>query len=202
MGSRAEILSIKKNIIVNRNRKKNKSVVTMSICSFIIVTTLLCMSIESVGITQIASSMCHIYNPVNSLYNDNSSLVFANAGLTTNNTDFTLPIVSRKYEILVNGDIAIEVIDSIMVKALESGVVEDIGVSNDGIKYIRIMHTVDCYTIIENVDIIGVIKYEKVKKGQEIATANLGDKITVKIFYCGSKVTNIKINQSKIIWKM
>ena len=174
----------------------------MSICSFVIVAILLCLSIESIGISQIASSMCHVYNPVNSLYSDNSSLVFANAGETIDNTDFTLPIVSGKYEILGNGDIVIDVVNSIMVKAIESGAIEDIGITNDGIKYIRIMHSIDTYTIIENVDIVGVDKYEKVKKGQKIATAKAGEKITVKIYCYGNKVTNIKINQSKIIWKL
>ena len=202
MGNKAKILSIKQNIIEIKTIKKNKSFSIIPICAFVIVAILLCMSIDSVGITQIASSMCYVYNPVNSLYNDNSSLVFANAGLVTGNTDFTLPIVSNKYEILGNGDIVIEVVNSIMVKAIESGVVEDIGISNDGIKYIRIMHSLDTHTIIENVDIIGVNEYDKIKKGQEIATAKLGDKVVVKIFHMGSKVENIKINQSKIIWKL
>lgn len=201
MGNRAQILSVKQNFIVARSRKRNKSIPLMSICSFVIVAILLCLSIESIGISQIASSMCHVYNPVNSLYSDNSSLVFANAGMVTNNTDFTLPIVSGKYEVLGNGDIVIDVVNSIMVKAIEGGYIEDIGITNDGIKYIRIMHTLDVHSFIENVDIIGVNKYEKVKKGQEIATAKVGEKVTVKLFCYGSKVTNIKINQSKIIWK-
>ena len=100
MGNKAKILSIKQNIIVIENKKKSRSNFIIPVCSFVIVAVLLCMSIESIGITQIASSMCYVYNPVNSLYNDNSSLVFANAGISKNNVDFTLPIVSNKYEIL------------------------------------------------------------------------------------------------------
>ena len=201
MGNKAKILSIKQNIIVIENKKKSRSNFIIPVCSFVIVAVLLCMSIESIGITQIASSMCYVYNPVNSLYNDNSSLVFANAGISKNNLDFTLPIVSNKYEILSNGDIVIDVVNSIMVKSLENGVIDYIGVTNDGVKYIRIMHTIDAYTLIENVDIVGVNLHEVVKKGQEIATAKPGSKITVKIFYAGNKITNIKISQSKIIWK-
>ncbi len=201
MESKAKILSIKQNIIVVRGSKRSKGSLLIPLCSFLIVSILLCMSIESVGINQIASSMCRVYNPVNSLYNDNSSLVFASAGISTN-ADFTLPIVSNKYEILGNGNIVIEVVNSIIVKSLENGSVEETGISNDGVKYIRIMHSLDLYTVIENVDIVGVKEFDKVKKGQEIATAKLSEKIIVKIFYCGNQVTNIKINQSKIIWKL
>lgn len=202
MKSRAEILSIKQNlIIVGKKNNRNRNIFYSSICAVIIVSILLCMSIDSVGVMQVASSMYYVYNPVNSLYSDNSSLIFANATITQNNLDFTVPIVSAKSEVLSSGDIVFQVINSIMVKSVENGIIEDIGVTNDGIKYIKIMHTVDVKSYIENVDIVGVNKYDRVKKGQEIATAKLGESIKLKILVNGEQLQNLKIQQSKIVWK-
>lgn len=199
MESKAIILSIKQNLICQQKTKKRSGVVFIS--SFIIVIFLLCMSIESVSFGEFAHSVCYIYNPVNSLYGDNSAIVFANTNLPANNTDFTIPIVSNKYEVLVNGDVVFEVVNSIMVKSIEDGIVEECGISNDGIKYIKIRHTIDVYSIIENVDIIGVNVYDKVKQGQEIATAKLGQNIKLQIFVKDEKLQNLQIHQSKIIWK-
>ena len=202
MKSRAEILSIRQNLIVVGKKNRRHSNLTLSlISSVLIVTVLLCMSIESVGVMQVASFMYHVYNPVNSLYSDNSSLIFASATISQANIDFSVPIVSNKSEILSSGEIIFQVVNSIMVKSIENGIIEDIGVTNDGVKYIKIMHTVDIISYIENVDIIGVSKYDRVKKGQEIATAKVGEKIKLKILVNGEQLQNLKIHQSKIIWK-
>ena len=202
MRSKAEILSIKQNfILIGKKNKYYRHVAIPSICAFLIVTILLCMSIETVGVMEVASSMSYVYNPVNSLYSDNSSLIFASATLSQTNMDFSVPIVSSKSEVLSGGDMIFTVVNSIMVKSIENGIIEDIGVTNDGIKYIKIMHSVDVCSYIENVDIVGVSRFDKVKKGQEIATAKLGDNIKLKIFFKGEQLQNIKIHQSKIVWK-
>ena len=202
MRSKAEILSIKQNLInVGKKQRNSRNIAVPSICAFLIVAILLCMSIETVGVMEVASSMYYVYNPVNSLYSDNSSLIFASATISQNNIDFSVPIVSSKSEVLTGGDMIFTVVNSIMVKSIENGIVEDIGVTNDGIKYIKIMHTMDICSYIENIDVVGVAKFDKVKKGQEIATAKLGENIKLKIIFKGEQLQNIKIQQSKIIWK-
>jgi DNA-binding protein len=91
--------------------------------------------------------------------------------------------------------------NSIMVKSSESGVVEEVGVSLNGVKYIKIKHCLDVQSVIENVDIIGVQEGEIVKKGQDIATAVEGQKIVMKLYVQDVKLTNIELNQSKIVWE-
>ena len=202
MKSRAEILSVKQNIInVGKKKSRHIGIIMPSVCAVIIVTILVCLSIESVGVMQVASSMYHVYNPVNSLYSDNSSLIFASTSISQNNIDFSVPIVTNKSEILSSGDVIFQVVNSIMVRSIENGIIEDIGITNDGIKYIKIMHSVDIKSYIENVDIVGVSQYDRVKKGQEIATAKVGENIRLKIIVNGEQIQNLKINQSKIIWK-
>ena len=55
--------------------------------------------------------------------------------------------------------------------------------------------------MVENIDIIGVSEFETVKKGQDIATAKVGEKVTFKIYENDNIVKNLKINQSKITWE-
>ena len=88
-----------------------------------------------------------------------------------------------------------------MVGACEAGIVEEVGTTNDGIKYIKIKHCLDIYSLIENVDMIGVAKGEVVKRGQDIATAKTGNTVTLRLFEGDTQLTNIKVEQSKIIWQ-
>ena len=91
--------------------------------------------------------------------------------------------------------------NSIMVKATEGGVVEEVGTTLDGVKYIKLKHALDVHSVVENLDIVGVAEGDIIKKGQDIATAKVGESIVLKLYLGDSQITNIKINQSKIIWE-
>ena len=91
--------------------------------------------------------------------------------------------------------------NSIMIMAIESGVVREVGQTLDGVKYIKIQHSAEVESVIENVDIVGVVEGNIVKRGQDIATARLGEIITLKIFDKGSQVDTLRVNQSRVLWK-
>lgn len=146
--------------------------------------------------------MTYVYNPVNSLYNDTGELTFTSGvAIEKELLDFIIPIKAKNIDIDVTGSIVFEIGESIMVKSPEAGVVSEIGFSNDGVKYIKIKHGIEMSTVISNLDIIGVVEGEVVKKGGDIATAKEGESITMQIFENNVPLTNLKINQSKIIWK-
>lgn len=197
---RVQILSIKENTI----RVKVKSARNSILVPLCLSTTIMFMLLFSFGgsnIKEVGSNMAYLYSPLNSLYNDSSSVAFASAMLDKENVDFVLPMGGTVAQVGENGDICLVVNNSIMVKSCESGVVEDVGITLDGVKYIKIMHTMDIYSIVENVNIVGVAKGDIVKKGQDIATALEGETITLRLFNKGSQINNIKINQSKIVWE-
>ena len=193
------ILSIKKNEITINLKKKHRSHSGISL--FIIAIFLVCFSFNVGEIKSIGLSMAQIYNPVSSLYNDNSDVVFTNALVSTNNLDFVVPLMGSNYEISIDGTIAFEVATSIMVKACESGYVEDVGITNNGVKYIKIKHSDSIWSLYENVDIVGIQKNETVKKGQDIATAKTNSKVFFQIFNGDIKISNLKINAVKIVWE-
>lgn len=201
MKNRVEILSIKKNIIVYKKREKRIFNIVFPLCILSLIVIMVGSYFRRTVINEVVSNMCYIYNPVNTLYSDNGSIVFASVGIVSKESlDFVVPIVTTEAEVENNGNINFMVANSIMVKSIENGVVEEVGVTNDGIKYVVIAHNPDVYSVVENLDILGVEKGDIVKRGQDISTAKVGEYVTVKIFDGGAQVNNLKINQSKIVW--
>jgi len=196
MERRVSILSVKKNEITIKIKKKRPY---FAYSFVIILAFLLCFTFGTSELKSIGISMSQIYNPVSSLYNDNSDVVFTSGSL--NDLSFAVPLMGANYEISSDGTIEFEVIKSIMVKSCEAGVVEDIGVTNNGIKYIKIKHTEEIWSLIENVDIVGVQENDIVKRGQDVATAKEKSKVYFQLYKDNVKITNIKINSAKIIWE-
>ena len=189
------ILSLSKNeIIINPKHKKTKN-------SFLLYSSLCVVALISIVCftnSMVLNDFIAVYNPVNSLYNDNSDVVFTGGGLTK--LEFTLPILGAG---ITNNSGVIEffVGKSIMVRATESGIVSDCGTTLNGVKYIKIKHSDSVYSVLENLDIIGVAQFDTVKRGQDIATAKVGETVILKIFENDIPVQNLKINQSKISWE-
>ena len=199
MGNKVQILSVKQNRIIHKVRKQKLKLVT-PVCLSIIVGIVTFFSLNNASISKICNNMCYVYNPVNTLYNDNGNIIFTSINIVNKgNLDFVLPVSGAIVEVGGNGNIMLTISKSIMVKSCENGVIDEVGTSIDGIKYIKILHTVDMYSIIENLDVVGVVEGETVKRGQDIATAKDGSVVTLRIFNNGEQCSNIKINQSKII---
>ena len=194
-----QILSLTKNEIIIKKPRKNRGILFLS-CILILILSIGILSLDS--LSNITTEMTYVYNPVNSLYNDTGELTFTSGiAIEKELLDFIIPIKAKNIEIDVTGSIVFEIGESIMVKSPEAGVVSEIGFSNDGVKYIKIKHGIEMSTVISNLDIIGVVEGEVVKKGGDIATAKEGESITMQIFENNVPLTNLKINQSKIIWK-
>ncbi len=196
--SNVQILKITKTEIIIKKPRKPKRLMVSSLILIILLTVVLSME----GLSTIASGMVHIYSPVNSLYNDIGDVVFTDGVVVEKEMlDFIIPIRGGNVEVDASGNILFYVDNSIMVKSPEAGVIDDIGFSNDGKKYIKIRHTIEMYSIISNVDVIGVTQGEVVKKGTDIATAKENEIVSMQILENNIPLSNIKVNQSKIIWK-
>ena len=98
MRSKVQILSVKKNTI-NIKVRSNKQVFLVPLCIASIAIFMLCFSFGGTSIKEVGSSMAYIYNPVNSLYSDNSSIVFASALIEKESLDFVLPMSGTKAEL-------------------------------------------------------------------------------------------------------
>ena len=188
------LLNVKKNEIVIKVKKK-RHYFSWSILPIIAI--MFCLSLNFFGMQELGLNMSKIFNPVNSLYSDNSDVIFTGGNLS--GMDFSVPLLGANYNI-DNGTIYFEVKSSIMVKSCGSGIVSEVGSTNDGVKYIKIMHSENIWSLYENVDILGVQKDQIVKKGQDIATAKVGEIVSFQMFNNDSKI-NIKINATKIVWE-
>lgn len=199
MRNHVEILSLKENkIIIKKNNKTKKFLLPISLSVIVLFVTF--FSIGGTSIIGMRNYLSYVFDPVNSLYSDNSTIIFTSlSGNNKENLNFTLPIISGNVNVNTSGDIILEVTNSIMVKSIEGGIIEDVGMSNDGVKYIKILHSLSISSMIENVDMVGVKIGDNVKKGQDIATAKLGNIVTLRLYENDIQMSNIKINQSKII---
>ena len=194
MEKHAIVLNINKNEIKYRHpsrSSKNKLSILLSLVILIVI-----LPICNINVRQ---SMLRVYNPVSSLYNDNSKAIFTFAQ-SKNWNDFALPLVTSEVEI-DNGNVYLTATNSIMVNSIEDGVIEDCGTSNDGVRYIKISHTSEIMSVIINVDIIGVEVGEVVRRGQNMATVRIGQKITLQIFQGENQIKELTLNQSKLVWK-
>jgi len=191
---------IKHDIVIRKKRSKNKIfIASLFLISFLIIGN---FTVVKDDLRTLINRATTVYNPVNSLYNDNSSAIFTSGALMEKEAlNFIIPIKTTSCNIGDGGELCFDVTNSIMVMACEDGVVEDIGTTLDGVKFIKIKHTIGIYSVLENLEIIGVAKGNIVKKGEDIATATQGNKITLKIYENDILVSNLKINQSKIEWK-
>ena len=191
------ILSVKKNEITICLKKKYRP--RLQISFVVIAVMMLCFVFGGTDVRTIGLTMSRIYNPVSSLYNDNSDVVFTNGTLSSENLIFYVPLIAN-YEI-INGDtVVFTVTNSIMVKAPEAGVIKDIGVTNNGIKYIKIKHSETVWSLIENVDIVGVKENEIVSRGKDIATAKENSKVYFQIYENDGRIKNINVQSTKIVW--
>lgn len=193
MRKKAIIINIKKREVSVKKKKDNYKNYSFY---FSIIVMILCVSILGVGYKFLSNEISMVFNPVNSLYSDNSDIVFTSGEISK--LEFYLPMIGAKVE-NNNGVIELTVGKSIMVMSPESGEIADCGVTLNGVKYIKIKHNKNIYSVIENVDILGVVKGDIVKRGQDIASAKVGERVVLKIYENDLLVTNLKINQSKII---
>lgn len=195
------VYNLKQNIIKTKTRRYRANLI-VAFSLFFIVSFMMLFSIENTGLQNITNSMVYVYNPISSLYSDSGNIIFTSGELfNKDSVDLTLPVVSSDIEIDNMGAIHIGITNSIMVKAPDAGVVEKVGVTLDGIKYIKINHSQTISTIIENVDIIAVGSGVIVKKGQDIATAREGERVVLKVLHNGFQISNIKLKQSKVVWE-
>lgn len=200
--SKVQVLSIKQNKIICKVKSKNYKLL-LSFCVSLIISFVVLFSFGGSDLQTVGSRMGYVFDPVNSLYSDNGSVIFTSTGfyVAKDKLDFVIPIVCASIQVDENGTISAVADKSIMVKAVESGVVEDVGVSLNGIKYIKIRHSLDVCSELQNVDIVGVKIGDNVKRGSDIATIKQGSVLSLKLYDCEKQIKNLKILESKIVWE-
>lgn len=196
MRKKVVVLSLTKNEIIIK-RPKNKINIT-HIGMYVSMVIILCvMSVVSFGLVD-KGDVAQVFNPVNSLYNDNSDVIFTNGSV--GKKEFALPILGSVIE--NNGyQLDFVVAKSIMVMSPGGGIISECGQSINGVKYIKINHGNDIYSVIENVDIVGVEKGDVVKGGMDIATGKVGQTVSLRFYEGDVQVNGIKVEQSKISWE-
>ena len=121
-------------------------------------------------------------------------------------------IIEKGYKISVGGNItykrtdtAIKVIkempiENIMVVAPCAGIIEEIGKTSEGKKFIKIKHSTKITSVIEGLETFGVEKGNVVKQDETIATAGCKNKIVFTVLKNGKNVENLRIDKNHVLW--
>lgn len=147
--------------------------------------------INEYRINEIYGMATYISNPINPLYSDMGNVVFtSNDGvviLDNKQLEFSVPVIYKSYRIL-DKSIEFEVGENPIISSIEKGVVSDIYVTSNNVKCIKIKHSNNMFSIIENVDILGVNIGAMVSKNQKIGTAKNDINILLSIEKSGEKI--------------
>lgn len=204
-----EVVCLYKHFIVHKKVEKKRISINM-----VIVIAFFCLSalgfltsfVAKDYYSTLSSTISVIYNnPVDPLYNDAGNIIFtgllkSNKYNVSKDVELKLPVLSTKTTVGENF-ISFEIDKSIMVTAACDGVVEDLGVNSDGHKFVKIKHSKNITTLYNNIDVAGVVVGDEVKAGADIATAKVGHTVTFVVLNDGVAVTNLSINQNKIMWQ-
>lgn len=190
------------NIVVknHKNKLKQKTIISSVVFCLLVFS---CCYFKIVGGSSANTwydSVQSVYNPTSQLYNNESEIIFTNnSNILISSGSFDLPTISGDISIK-NNQIYIIPNESIMVNTLCPGVVEEVGLTNDGKKYVKIKHTSKIYSVVENVENVAVVKGQIVKRGDAIATAMENKPLIVSIYKNKKLIENLRIEDNKIVW--
>lgn len=183
-----------------KRKKQSKSLIS-TFAFFLVSITMLCglKLINNNYASEIVSTTTYISKPIYPLYSDIGDIVFTSNNqivkLSNHNNDYQVPVIYRD---VIEKENCIEfLVASPIVGSIEKGVVSDIYVIGNNVKCIKIKHSKNIYSIIENVDILGVNIGALVNKNQKIGTAKIGENIRVYIEINGEQ-KSIKLDGKNI----
>lgn len=201
---KVQIIGMYKNNIIYKNYKnklKQKTLVSSVVFCLLIFSTCYFKLVGGVGANAWYDSVQSVYSPTTQLYSDEGNVVFTNnESVLSHSGSFDLPMIDGEIKI-EDGKIVVVPNANIIISTPCPGVVEQVGISNDGKKYIKIKHTTKIYSVVENVDMVCVNEKDIVKRGDKIATANSDKIITISIYKNKKLIENLKIENNKIVWE-
>lgn len=196
-----EIISVKKNYIKYK-MKSSGQVQNLIVCFLLFFALTLSYSyikyFSGKNQNSYYQNIVTVCNPVGNLYSDMTNSIFTSANIKNDELKFFIPIKGINHSIN-GGEITFEVGQNIMIYSMENGIVIDTYLNVLNKKCIKIQHNKNVYSVIENIDVLGVVKNQTVKKGQEIATAKTGEKLIAKIYQNNNVITSLNIVKNEII---
>ena len=196
-----KVVTLKQNVYTYKkvkHFKQNKKMLG-TIFTFVLCLTIL-FSLKMINITsvnQVINTATYIVNPINPLYFDMGNIVFTNGynvvRLEDKNLSFVVPVIYSQTEIKDN-KIEFTIGNNPILQASENGVVSDIYYEN------KIKHSKDTYSIIKNVDVLGVHLGAIVKQNQTIGTVKLNSIVTY-IVEVGGEYKSLELNKETICVK-
>jgi len=199
-----EVVSLSKKEIIYKNvrHKKYRAGVLFSLMLIVPMVVLGFIRYNDTETNSLYESVATLGNPNYLPYVDYTGIIFTDAEAYLNlNEDVALGLPITPIKVEEDKDkLLLTIGENLVVIAPEKGIVSDVG-ENNGVKYIKILHSKDVETIIENIDVSGVQVGNIVEKGQEIGTAKNDSIISFSIKVNGGAIKNISFKDNVISWE-
>ncbi len=202
-----EIINLYKHNIVYKTMHKKLSVKNFTFVFVFLLVTAVFYSINFINAEfyeTLQTTMSNVYNPVNPLYNEHGGIFFTSSKALQYNGErevsFSLPVLSIKIE-YASDYIEFTVGESVIIAAVDEGVVESVTTNEDGTKTVVIKHSKSISSKYVGLDIVGIVPGDIVKAGQELATGRVGSVVRFYVLKNGKPVTNLTISENKITWQ-
>lgn len=198
MNHKAEIINLKRNIIIYKDMKKIRVKRIFTLTLLFLLPLSLLMTFKFSGNSDLSTFALTCVNPIYSPYNENGNIVFTSTGkyfFENSNVEFIIPAV-EKSAVVENGKIKVKMSENTIILAPANGIVIEIG-KNENMRFIKLAHANDYFTVIENIDICGVKEGFAVKQGKQIGIAK--SDITMKIYKNKQQITKLNINENQEI---
>lgn len=101
---------------------------------------------------------------------------------------------------LENGVFSFKASENFTIKSSGDGIVKEVGVMENGLKYVLIKHSNNIYTRYENLKIVGVGKNFLVKNINCIGTSSVDNPLKFMVYNNDKIIENIKIENGEIKW--
>lgn len=199
-----EIISLSRKEIIYKN-VRHKRLRTSAIFSLVLIIPMVVLGFikfnDNEG-SNLYESVVTLGNPNYLPYVDYSGIVFTDAEAYLNlNEDVLLNLPAKPVKVEEDNDkLLLTIGENIVVLAPDKGIVSDVG-EVDGVKFIKILHSKDIETIVENIDVCGVQIGNIIEKGQEIGTAQNDSVLKFVVKVHGNSVKNISFKDNIVSWE-
>ncbi|MBQ9792109.1 MAG: hypothetical protein IJW28_05990 [Clostridia bacterium] len=146
------------------------------------------------------NNIAYIFNPITSLYSDKNDLQFtwSENYVDDSSVKYTLPLLSNDIKI-VDGNVIIKSMSNAIIKPIEKGVVIEKSEDLQGVRYVKIKHSENTFSIIENLDVITVNELDLVDKNTILGTSKINENIILSIYHNNEKIKDISLNKNMVI---
>lgn len=186
---------------------KKRTILVFFVVFLLIFTHFLCyfnVSGYKTTIKNIFSGVINAFNPDDIVSEEDNNFFFVfniNEYINLGSQKPLLTMPSDEEVVIENGVVTFKIKENLTIKSAGAGIVRDVGILENGLKYIEIRHSGNIVTRYENLKIVGVGINFNVRKISIVGTCEAETDFIFKIYKNNKLIEEIEIENGEITWQ-